>query len=117
MLILFLLKMSIIIGNGMCITYSETEVKCPICTSMFDASDKMEKAKYPVFKMKCPACKGAVGISVPIMGGNTECFEWNPSHRITNVTPNRVNGKIVTKKKGYDDNDDEDDNEPSGVLQ
>lgn len=98
--------MSIIIGKGMCISYFETEVKCPICTFEFDASDKIEKAKYPLFKTKCPACKGAIGISVPILGGNTKCFEWNPSHRITNVTPNKVNGKIVIKNN-YDDNSGE----------
>ncbi len=49
--------MSIIIENGMLLTYIETEVECPICTFKFDASAKIEKAKLPIFKMKCPGCK------------------------------------------------------------
>ena len=92
--------MSVIIGNGMCIVYSETEVKCPICTFVFDASDKIEKAKYPTFKTKCPACKSAIGISVPIFGGNTKCFEWDApktekNNRLESITPNKINGKII----------------------
>lgn len=95
----------------MLITYMESLVKCPICTFEFDASDKIEKAKYPLFKTKCPACKGAIGISMPIFGGNTECFEWNQSFRRKFVTPNKVNGKIPVKKL-YDDNSDE----PSDIF-
>jgi hypothetical protein len=100
--------MSIIIGNGVHITYDESEVRCPICTAMFDAGGKMEKAKYPVFKMKCPNCKGLVGISVPIFGGNTKCYEWNPPKIkdpviLETETPFKVNGKVVVKKP-YDDN-------------
>jgi hypothetical protein len=103
--------MSVIIGNNMCITYSEMEVRCPICTFDFDASDKMSKAKYPIFKTKCPACKGLIGISIPIFGGNTKCFEWNPpktiaNNQLENITPNKVNGKIVIKKP-YDGNSDD----------
>ena len=82
----------------MCITYSETEVECPICTFKFDAGKKMEKAKYPTFKTKCPACKGSIGISVPIFGGNTKCFEWETSpnvERMETITPNKVNGRIA----------------------
>ncbi len=95
--------MSVIIGNGMCISYMETEVECPICTFKFDVGEKADKAKYPVFKMRCPACKSWVGVSMPIFGGNTECFEWNPpktkkDNQLKTTTPNRVNGKIVTKK-------------------
>lgn len=90
--------MSLIIGNGMCIIYSETGIKCPICTFEFDAGDKMDKAKYPVFKMKCPGCKSAIGISIPIFGGNTKCFEWNApktkdDNRLENISPNKINGK------------------------
>lgn len=78
----------------------ESEVKCPICTFEFDASDKIHKAKYPYFKTKCPACKGAIGISVPIFGGNTRCFQWiapktKENNRLENVTPNKINGNIV----------------------
>ena len=103
--------MSIIIGNGMCITYMETEVICPICTFEFDVSEKSGKAKYPIFKMKCPACKSAIGIKMPILGGNTECFEWNPpktvkDNQLKNVMPNKVNGEVVVEKL-YDDNSDE----------
>lgn len=94
----------------MCITYSETEVKCPICTFEFDIGERASKAKYPVFKMKCPGCKSWVGISMPIFGGNTKCFEWNKPKtsepRLENITPNKVNGKVVIKKP-YDDNSDE----------
>jgi hypothetical protein len=87
--------MSIIIGNGMCITYNETEVVCPICTFKFDAGGKIEKAKYPTFKTKCPACKGKIGISTPIYSGNTTCFEWDVPKsvkRLETITPNKING-------------------------
>jgi len=94
--------MSVIIGNGMCITYWETEVKCPICTFEFDAGEKIDKNDLPIFKMKCPRCKSSIGISVPILGGNTKCFEWNaPKTRednsLVSITPNRINGKIITE--------------------
>ena len=103
--------MSIIIGNGMCITYSESEVTCPICTFEFDASNKMGKAKHFIFKMKCPACKSAIGIRIPVFGGETKCFEWNPpktvkNNRLENTTPNKVNGVVVIEKR-YDGNSDE----------
>lgn len=86
----------------MCITYMETEVTCPICTFAFDASDKIDKAKYPTFKTKCPGCKSAIGISMPIFGGNTECFEWNApktreDNRLKSITPNKINGKAITQ--------------------
>ena len=92
--------MSLLIGNGMCITYDETEVTCPICTFEWDASEKISKAKYPIFKTKCPACKSKVGISTPIFGGQTKCFEWDApktreNNRLETITPNRINGKIV----------------------
>ena len=107
--------MSLIIGGGMCITYNETEVTCPICTFEFDASDKIAKADIPCFKSKCPACKSAIGISVPIFGGHTECFEWNSPktkcEKLKTVTPNRINGEII-ERKPYDDNSDE----PSDIF-
>ena len=98
----------------MCITYSETEVKCPICTFEFDAGEKMDKAKLPVLKMKCPACKSWIGISMPMFGGTTKCFEWNApntkeNNRLENITPFKVNGKIEIKKTFDDNSDDEDD--------
>ncbi len=65
--------MSLIIGNGVCISYFETENTCPICDQTFDATAKMDKAKYPVFNTRCPKCKGKITISVPIMGGELEC--------------------------------------------
>jgi len=104
--------MSLIIGNGAWITYDESDVECPICTFKFDASDKIEKAKYPTFKTKCPACKGKIGISMPIFGGHTKCFEWDAPTakaltRLETETPFKVNGKILPKKKPYDDNSDE----------
>jgi len=89
--------MSLIIGNGILLNYLETEVTCPVCTFEFDVSDKMEKAKYPVFKMKCPACKSALGVSTPIFGGELTCYEWNVPkgvERQETKTPNRFNGKI-----------------------
>lgn len=92
--------MSKIIGNGKCITYMETEITCPICTFAFDISDKIDKADLPIFKMKCPGCKSAIGISLPIFGGNTECFEWNApktikDNRLKSVTLNRINGQAI----------------------
>ena len=95
----------------MCITYNETDVECPICTFKFDAGEKMDKAKFPVFKMKCPACKSAIGISIPIFGGNTKCFEWNPpktkeNNRLENITPNKINGNIIVEKQDSDGDDE-----------
>ena len=100
--------MSIIIGGGALITYNETEVKCPICTFEFDVGEKMEKAKLPVFSMKCPACKSKIGISIPIFGGTTKCFEWNApktvaNNRLENVAEFKINGRVVIKKQ-HDDN-------------
>jgi len=93
--------MSIIIGGGKLITYSETELECPICTFKFDAAEKMDKAKYPTFKTKCPACKGNIGISMPIFGGTTKCFEWADSphiERLETIAPFSVNGKEITNQ-------------------
>lgn len=95
----------------MCITYTETDVQCPICTFEFNVGEKMSKAKYPLFKMKCPACKSWIGISIPILGGNTECFEWNPpktkrDNRLKCVTPNKVNGEVVVERKEEDESTD-----------
>lgn len=106
--------MSLIIGNGMCITYNETEVECPICTSNFDAGEKMDKAKYPVFKTKCPKCKGKITISVPMFGGELKCWETEcpkSVERLETTTPNKINGKVIAKKP-YDDNSDE----PSDIF-
>jgi hypothetical protein len=94
--------MSVIVGNGVWISYNETDIKCPICTFEFDASEKIEKAKYPVFRTKCPACKGKIGISVPLFGGNTKCFEWiapktTKDNRLRTETEFKVNGEIVVK--------------------
>ena len=87
--------MSIIIGKGMLIDVIETELECPICTFKFDASSQMDKAQDPVFKTKCPACKSNIGISEPIFGGTTKCFEWdvpNGVSRLETVAPFTVNG-------------------------
>ena len=87
--------MSITVGKGFLITHVETEVTCPICTFVFDACDKIERSKNPVFKTKCPACKGAIGISVAIFGGKTSCFEWDVPkgvERLETETSNKVNG-------------------------
>ena len=92
--------MSIIAGKGFLITVVDTEVGCPICTFRFDASKVMAKAKDPVFKTKCPACKGATGISEPIYGGNTTCFEWDKrGGRHETVTPQTINGKPIEQWK------------------
>jgi hypothetical protein len=107
--------MSIIIENGMLITYMETELNCPICGQLFDASKKMDKAKYPVFNTKCPICKGKITIAEPFMGGNLECWETNcPAsvERLITVMPNKVNGVPIPEPKLYDDNSDE----PSDIL-
>ncbi len=87
--------MSLIIGNGMCITYTETEIKCPICQQVFDAAKKMDIAQNPIFNMRCPKCKGKITISVPVFGGFTKCWETNcpPSvKRLETITPNNING-------------------------
>ena len=98
--------MSIIItGKGFLITISETELICPICEQSFDASEKMDKAKYPVFKTKCPICKGRIMISIPIFGGTTKCSELEISpnvERLETVAPFTVNGKEV--KSDLDNN-------------
>jgi hypothetical protein len=104
--------MSLIVGNGMCITYMETDVTCPICTFEFNCGEKYEKAKKFIFKMKCPACKSWIGIRMPVFGGTTKCFEWNPpktkeDNQLKTETPNRYNGKIVVEKPAYDDNSDD----------
>ena len=67
--------MGIISGKGVLVTFMESEVTCPICTFAFDASAKIEKAKYPTFNSKCPACKGKITISTPIFGGTLKCWE------------------------------------------
>lgn len=97
----------------MLITYFETEITCPICTSVFDASAKMDNAKLPIFNTRCPKCKGKITISVPIMGGELKCWETNCPQtvkRLKTVTENKVNGIPVSHlKKEDDDDDDEDD--------
>lgn len=86
--------MSVITGKGFLINVMESELECPICTYRFDAGEKMDKAKYPVFKTKCPACKGNIGIKMPIFGGTTECFEWDTSPNVEQLrtkAPFKVN--------------------------
>ncbi len=87
--------MSIIAGKGFLITITETELECPICTFKFDASEKIEKARYPTFKTTCPACKGNIGIRTPIFGGTTQCFEWDTLPNVKQLVtkaPFTVNG-------------------------
>jgi hypothetical protein len=69
----------------------------------------MDKADLPVFKMKCPACKGKVGIRIPIMGGTTECFELGvkDSIRITTKAPFTVNGEVELPKVFNDNTGEE----------
>jgi len=101
--------MSVLVGPGYIICYSETEVTCPICEQIFDAGDKISKAKYPVFSTKCPTCKGKITISVGIFGGGLKCWETDcPSSikRLETITPDKVNGKVPIQKL-YDDNSDE----------
>jgi hypothetical protein len=74
----------------------------------------MDKAKYPVFKTKCPKCKGKITISIPIFGGELKCWETEcpkEIERLETITPNKVNGKVI-REKLYDDNSDE----PSDIL-
>lgn len=92
--------MGVIIGNGMLIDFIENEINCPICTAHFDASDKMDKAKYPVFNTKCPKCKGKITISIPIFGGKLTCWETNTPkcvEPVTTETPIQIiiNGKSL----------------------
>ncbi len=93
--------MSIIIGGGVLISYMESELECPICTFKFDASEKMDKAKYPVFNTRCPACKGKIVISMPIMGGTTRCYEQADSPNIERLETTalfEVNGIPIKNK-------------------
>jgi hypothetical protein len=90
--------MSLIIGNGMCITYWETEIECPICTGHFDASQKISKAKYPCFNMKCPKCKGKITILLPVFGGEIRCWEREcpeSVERLETVAPFKINGESI----------------------
>ncbi len=105
------------IGDGsFLVTTIETEVICPICTFGFDAEEKMEKAKNFVVKMKCPACKGKIGIDIPVFGGNTRCYEWDAPkakslERLETETDFKING-VPFIEKLYDDNSDE----PSDIF-
>lgn len=103
--------MSLIIGNGICLTYGETNIKCPICTAVFDASAKMARAKYPILNTRCPHCKGKITISEPMYSGELKCWETECPHNVarkTTITKNKVNGRVVSPKL-YDDNSDEPD--------
>jgi ssDNA-binding Zn-finger/Zn-ribbon topoisomerase 1 len=88
--------MSVIIGKGYMISCLETEAQCPICTAKFDVGEKMEKAKYPVFKMKCPKCKGKITVSTPMFSSDKlKCWETEcPKNveRLESETPFKVNG-------------------------
>ncbi len=102
--------MSVIHGKGVYITYMETEIVCPVCEAEIDIADKADKAKDPVFKMKCPKCKSWLGVSMPIFGGTTECFEWNTPKNVKpqrTVAPFLVNGQVVVPKVLEEDDDDE----------
>ena len=102
--------MSVIVGSGVYISYMETEVECPVCSAIIDIGEKADKAKYPVFKMKCPKCKSWLGISMPIFGGTTECFEWNVPKNVRpqkTVAPFLVNGEPVKPRALEEDNDDD----------
>lgn len=102
--------MSIIVHGGMIMTVMETEVECPVCTFKFDIGAKAEKARYPMFKTKCPACKSKLGISMPIMGGTTECFEWDVPKGVPQLrtkSPFTVNGKIPIPKPDEDNEGEE----------
>lgn len=104
--------MSIItpIGGGI-ISIMETDIVCPVCAFEFDCSDKADKAKHPLFNMKCPACKSKLKILMPIFGGTTQCWEADvPKNveRLTTKSPFCVNGIPVKKKIFDDDKDDED---------
>lgn len=99
----------------MCISYMETDVTCPICTFSFDSSERASKAKDFIFKMKCPACKSWVGVRLPIFGGNTQCFEWNPpktkkDNQLRTVSPDYINGIPVyyDNERKNPDNDNSD---------
>lgn len=88
--------MSVSIGKGWYISEMETEVTCPVCEKEFDASVKMDKATCPVFRMKCPACRTVLGISMPIFGGVTTCFEWDvfdDKIRLVRKSKFKVNGE------------------------
>lgn len=89
--------MNIITGPGYIISCLETEAQCPICTAKFDVGAKMEKTINPVFKMKCPKCKGKITVSTPFFSSDTmrvwetECPK-NVKRQETE-TPFKVNGK------------------------
>lgn len=102
--------MSVLRGNGYWIHVNETDLTCPVCTAPFNAGDKMNKAKFPIFKMKCPACKSPIGIRIPIFGGTTQVFEWNTPphvHPLQSDAPFTVNGIEPTTKEFIDNQDDD----------
>ncbi len=108
--------MSIIIGNGMLITYMENEIECPICNQIIDTGRASEKSKYPIFNMRCPKCKGKITISEPIFGGTLKAWETEcpkSVKRLKTETLNKVNGKVPYVPTILDnllsDNDDQDD--------
>lgn len=105
--------MSLILGKGMIVTIIETDLTCPICTAVFDASKMMDRAKYPCFNTKCPKCSGKITIQEPMYSGNVKVWETNPPliknpEILQTETEFKINGKVV-RKKLYDDNSDEPD--------
>lgn len=88
--------MSVILGKGFLIDTVDTLLTCPICTADFDASAKMDKAKNPYFKTKCPKCKGKIAILMPMFNGPTRVFELDVPESVqageteTDFTVNRV---------------------------
>lgn len=82
--------------NGGLITYLESEIKCPICEAIYDIGEKMDKAKHPMFNMKCAKCKGRLTVSIPIFGGVMKVWEKdvpNGVERLETTTKNKHNGK------------------------
>lgn len=90
--------MGIIAGKGVLITFMETDVTCPICTAVFNASNKIEKAKYPTFNTKCPRCKGKITIATPIFGGRLKCWETNCPAVVERLETETIEQVIILKE-------------------
>jgi hypothetical protein len=56
-------------GNGYLLDLSQSVFDCPICTCENDIGGKIEKAKLPVFRIKCNGCKRPLqAFSCPFTG-------------------------------------------------
>lgn len=68
-------------GKGMHIHLTSSIFDCPICSCENDISEKIEKAKLPVFQIKCRGCKRDLEVfSCPLTGKLTVSEIINKPH-------------------------------------